>query len=139
MKSKLKTLALNLMMMLGMLGTPLAISTSAYAVDCDAGTNPNKCQACEGITQIGGGNACKGDSGAGDKLGNFIQRIINVLLFVVGAISVLMIIIGGLRYVLSGGDQNAVSGAKNTILYAVIGLIVAIMAYAIVNFVVAKL
>jgi hypothetical protein len=49
-----------------------------------------------------------------------------------------MIIIGGLRYVVSGGDASQVQAAKNTILYALIGVIVAILAYAAVNFVVAS-
>ena len=62
--------------------------------------------------------------------------IINLLLFIIGAIAVIMVIIGGLRYVLSGGDANAVTSAKNTILYAIVGLAIAILAYAIVNFVV---
>jgi multisubunit Na+/H+ antiporter MnhB subunit len=46
-----------------------------------------------------------------------------------------MLIIGGIRYVVSAGDQNAVTSAKNTILYAIIGIIVAFLAYAAVNFV----
>lgn len=61
--------------------------------------------------------------------------ITNIFLFVVAAISVIMIVVGGLRYVISNGDQTAVTGAKNTIFYSVIGLVVALMAYAIVNFV----
>ena len=62
--------------------------------------------------------------------------ITNVLLYVIGAIAVIMIVIGGLRYVLSGGDSSQISAAKNTILYAIIGIIIAILAYAIVNFVI---
>ena len=61
--------------------------------------------------------------------------IVNVLLFFIAAIAVIMLIIGGIRYVVSGGDQSAVTAAKNTILYAIIGIIVAILAYAAVNFV----
>lgn len=61
--------------------------------------------------------------------------ISNVMLFVVGAISVIMVIVGGLRYVISGGNSSNITAAKNTILYAVVGLIIAIMAYAIINFV----
>lgn len=61
--------------------------------------------------------------------------ITNVLLFAIGAISVIMIIIGGLRYVVSGGDSSKVTAAKNTILYAIVGLIVALLAYAVINFV----
>lgn len=64
-----------------------------------------------------------------------ITKIINVLLFVIGIISVIMIIIGGIRYATSNGDANSVTAAKNTILYAIVGLVVAIFAYAIVSFV----
>ena len=46
-----------------------------------------------------------------------------------------MLIFGGLRYVVSGGDSKKVTDAKNTVLYAIIGLIIAILSYAIVNFV----
>ena len=63
------------------------------------------------------------------------KTITNVLLFLIGAVSVIMLIIGGIRYTISGGDSTAVTSAKNTILYAVIGIIVALLAYAIVNFV----
>ena len=58
-----------------------------------------------------------------------------VLLFIIGAISVIMLIIGGIRYTLSGGDSGNVTAAKNTILYAIIGLVVAFLAFAIVNWV----
>lgn len=64
-----------------------------------------------------------------------IKQVVNILLFIIGAVAVIMLIIGGLRYVVSGGDQNSVTAAKNTILYAVVGIIVAVFAYAIVNFV----
>ncbi len=58
------------------------------------------------------------------------------MLFVLGAAAVIMIVIGGIRYTVSGGDSSAVKGAKDTILYAVIGVVVALLAYAIVNFVI---
>ena len=64
------------------------------------------------------------------------SQISSVLLFIVGAIAVIMIVIGGLRYVISGGDSAQVQSAKNTILYALVGIIVAILAYAAVNFVI---
>ena len=65
-----------------------------------------------------------------------IPRIINLMLFIVGVLAIFMMIYGGIRYVLSGGDNNKVKDAKNTILYAIVGLIVAILGYAIVNWVV---
>jgi hypothetical protein len=66
-------------------------------------------------------------------------KIINTLIFVIGAVAVIMIVIGGFRYVISGGDASQVNSAKNTILYAVVGLVVALMSYGIVNFVLAGL
>lgn len=64
------------------------------------------------------------------------RTITNVLLFIVGAISVIMLIIGGIRYTTSMGDSTAVTAAKNTILYAVIGIIISLLAFAVVNFVI---
>lgn len=74
-------------------------------------------------------------SADGRTVAGTIQQLTDVLIFIIGAIAVLMIIIGGIRYVLSAGDQSALASAKNTILYAIIGLIVAFTAYAIVHFV----
>ena len=61
-----------------------------------------------------------------------------MLLFIIGAISVIMLIIGGIRYTTSNGDQQAVQNAKNTILYAVVGLVIAILAFAAINFVISS-
>lgn len=70
--------------------------------------------------------------------GSLFEAISNTLIFVVGAAAVIMVIIGGLRYVLSGGDASSVKGAKDTILYALIGIVVAALAYALVRFVVTR-
>lgn len=89
---------------------------------------------------IGGGANCAKGQGQSDNLfgdDGIFKTITNVLLFIIGAIAVIMLIIGGIRYVVSAGDQAAVTGAKNTILYSVVGIIVALLAYAVVNFVVA--
>jgi energy-converting hydrogenase Eha subunit E len=64
---------------------------------------------------------------------------VNQLLFVIGALSVVMVIVGGLRYVVSDGNSTAVNGAKNTIMYAIVGIIVAFLAYAAVNFLLGSL
>jgi hypothetical protein len=89
-----------------------------------------------------GGASCAAGTGAEDDLfgsKGIFKTITNILLFIIGAISVIMLIIGGIRYVVSGGDQNAVQGAKNTILYAIVGIVVAFLAYAVVNFVLSSL
>ena len=68
-----------------------------------------------------------------------VTTVVNILLWAIGLISVIMIIIGGIRYATSNGDSNAVTAAKNTIMYAIIGIVVAMLAFAIVNFVIGKL
>jgi hypothetical protein len=79
--------------------------------------------------------ACGNSCNTGTTVAGIFAGIANALIFLVGAISVIMIIIGGLRYVISNGDSKQIAAAKDTILYAVIGIIVAIAAYAIVRFV----
>lgn len=64
-----------------------------------------------------------------------LNSVINILSIVVGAVSVIMIIIGGFRYIISGGDSAGVTAGKNTILYAVVGLVVVLFAQVIVRFV----
>lgn len=73
------------------------------------------------------------------SLYTLIQNIINLLLVVIGIISVIMIIIGGIRYTTSGGDAGQTKMAKDTILYAIVGLVVAIMSYGLVNWVIGRL
>ena len=68
-----------------------------------------------------------------------VKQFVNIFLFAVGALSVIMLIWGGIRYTTSAGDSNKVTAAKNTVLYAIVGLVVAILAYAIVNMVIGKI
>jgi hypothetical protein len=116
---------------IGLMIAPVAFSTNAaYAACNDSGTSV-----------LSGVNCAQGDNVKGNLFGgsNSLFKVIsNTLLFIIGAISVIMLIIGGFRYVVSQGDSTQVTAAKNTILYAVIGIIVALLAYAIVNFVVAQ-
>lgn len=93
------------------------------------------------LSLSGGANSARG-TGQTDNLfseGGIFQTVTNILLFLVGAISVIMLIIGGIRYVVSGGDQAAVTSAKNTILYAIVGIVVAFLAFAAVQFVITSL
>ncbi len=83
-------------------------------------------------------NAACGSSCNNTSLGTILGNITSALIFIVGAISVIMVVVGGLRYVLSSGDPKAAEGAKNTILYAIVGVAVAMLAYAIVTFATAR-
>ncbi len=84
---------------------------------------------------IDGLNMTKTADTQNTSVDTLIRNVINILLWAIGIVSVIMIIIGGIRYATSNGDSNQVTAAKNTIMYAVIGLVIAIFAYAIVNFV----
>jgi len=90
------------------------------------------------LSMSDGAASARGVDQAATLFGNtgIFTTVTNVMLFIVGAISVIMIVIGGLRYVVSGGDTSNVTAAKNTILYAIVGLIVAMLAYAMINFVI---
>ena len=83
-----------------------------------------------GADKVGGGDAM--------EVGDLITNVTNVLLFLIGALSVIFIIISGIYYVTSQGNAEQVKKAKNTMVYAVVGLIISILAYAIVNFVIAS-
>lgn len=84
-----------------------------------------------------GANAARADGMPAELIGDngVFSRLTNTILLIVGLISVIMLVYGGLRYILSGGDSKKVTDAKNTILYAIIGLIISLLAFAIVNFV----
>jgi hypothetical protein len=124
---KLQTLIASALMVVGVGLVPVLASPVVGA--------SAKTQLCQGAT---GSNTCT-KQGEQNDLKVVITNVVNILLFIVGAVSVIIIVVGGLRYVTSGGANSAVSGAKNTILYAVVGVVVAFMAYAIVNFVVNQL
>ncbi len=87
-------------------------------------------------TQVG---TCKSDITAGTTgVNKVIKDVINIFSVVVGVISVIMIIYGGFQYVSSGGDSGKVGNAKNTIIYAIIGLVVVALSQFIVQFVLDK-
>lgn len=79
----------------------------------------------------------KGKSIDGDK--GLIKTVVNVLLWAVGILSVIMIIFSGFRYITSAGDASKTKSARSTLIYSVVGLIVAIMAWAIINMVINRL
>ena len=132
MKKRIKAF-LSLAAIIGTL-TFVPAYTVAAAGNPPNPTPPGQSGSSSPAGQINAGTSAVGGSGA-PTLGSVIKTIINVLLYILGAIAVVMIVIGGIRYTTSNGEGQAISSAKNTILYSVIGLIVAVMAYAIVNFV----
>lgn len=116
--------------------TIMYLSILSLAVLVAVFAAPYAFAAIEGGIQ-GGINAAHGTGQPTELFGDsgVITSVTNILLFAAGAIAVIMVIWGGLRYVISGGNSSAVTAAKNTIMYALIGLVIAFLAFAIVNFV----
>ena len=129
----MKRLITRLLMAVGLISAfamPAVVVTTAHAAPIDV------FQACSGSDS----QVCKNQSD--QKLfgpNSIWTKIVNTIIFLTGSIATIMIVVGGLRYVMSGGDSAAVNGAKNTILYAIVGIVVAVMAYAIVNFVLTRI
>jgi uncharacterized membrane protein len=107
----MKKIKLIIISLVALIGVATLVPNYAFAAPAD--------EIQKGVNASGGTGQA--------TLGSRIQTLVNVLLFIV---------IGGIRYATSNGDSGSIKTAKDTILYAVIGLIAAIMAYAIVNFVV---
>lgn len=109
----------------------------------DSSTSPElKNGLCAGVNLDVTSNCASGGltpGQANQKLNNIIHTVINLLSVVVGVVAVIMIIVGGLRYITSGGSDTSVTGAKNTILYAIIGLIIVALAQIMVRFILGKI
>lgn len=122
MKQISKAKVLAAVMCLAMVFT--AVSPVSLPVYADA-----KDEVKKGADMTNSGGSAKQD------LPDIITTIINVMLFIAGALAVIMIIYGGIRYITAHGDEKQVKVAKDTIVYSVVGLIIAIIAYALVTFI----
>jgi len=98
-------------------------------------------QGVSAMTLREGAEAARCDGCPSDLFGNngIFRQVTNIIIYIVGVIAVIMLVIGGIKYVISGGDSKKVTDAKNTILYAIIGLVIAFLSYAIVRFVITAL
>lgn len=126
----MKRLLITLLVVLG-LGTTFAFAAapSAYA---DA-----KSEICSGVGAATGSTGCKPPEKS-PTIDGLIKTIVNVLSWVVGVLAVIMIIYAGFQYVTSGGDSGKISNAKNTLIYAIIGIVIVAFSQAIVLFVLSK-
>ncbi|MFZ1243336.1 MAG: hypothetical protein WAQ22_04335 [Candidatus Saccharimonas sp.] len=95
-------------------------------------------------TGLNGSDACNNTDGACDIVSNtddletMVANGIKLALQILGTVAVIVIIIAGFRFVTANGNKDSVAKARNTILYAAIGLVVAILSYAIVTFVTSR-
>jgi hypothetical protein len=118
---------------------PMAVPVVAFAQAPATTDNPISNNVACGVnlntSGATSGSNCTDTSAGNTKIQSIVTTVINIFSIIVGIISVIMIIFGGFKYITSGGDSGNVSGAKNTILYAVIGLVVVALAQFIVQFV----
>lgn len=95
-------------------------------MDFNAINNPGAC----GTAQI---------ESSGTQLNSLVTSVISLLSWAIGVVAVFMIIVGGFKYITSGGDTAGVTAAKNTILYAIIGLVIVALAQVIVKFILGRI
>lgn len=129
---KVKTVIMGLAAV-ATLGSATLIAPVASAATTQGGT------AVESAQRYTTGNDTDQKNGQQTNLMETLQIIINVALGIIGFIAVAMIIVGGVQYTTSAGDAARVTKAKNTILYGVVGLVIALLAFAIVNFILANI
>lgn len=121
MKKELKTLAVTGFCAMSMLAVNMTAGSPVVLADA-------KSQVQQGVNSTG--------LSGGPTLQSTVQTVINTMLYIVGILAVVMIIYSGIRYITAHGDKGQVESAKNTLIYSVVGLVIAIVAYAIVNFVI---
>ena len=117
-------------------GVSLFLSAPALADCSDSGALSTQQAIQCGTNGAAGTN--QDSSTAASNVDTTITNLLNLLSTAVGIVSVVMIVVGGFRYITSSGEQEKVKSAKNTILYALIGLVVVALAQIIVKFVLNK-
>ncbi|HSW79698.1 MAG TPA: pilin [Candidatus Saccharimonadales bacterium] len=115
-----------------MIATPALVPAMAGAA-----TSVNQ-NICSGTNASASGTGSCDTQTANNQVTTLMTNIINFFSLLVGIVSVIMIIIGGFQYITSNGDSGKISTAKNTIIFALVGLIIVAMAQFIVHFVLGK-
>jgi len=98
----------------------------------------SKTDVCSGVGLTADGRGCKDVTSGGPTAHSVVKTIVNILSIIAGIIAVIFIIIGGIKYITSSGEANNIKAAKDTIMYAIVGLIVVALAQVIVRFVLNK-
>ena len=110
--------------------SPLAKAASVLDPACSTTPDASICK--DSKSERVGNNSIYGPNG-------ILTKVASILSIIVGVVCVIAIIVGGLRYILSGGDSQQAASAKNAILYAIVGLVVAVSARVILSFVIGRI
>jgi hypothetical protein len=143
MFKKIKNIILAVTMPLALMAPATLAVAPVYAADLGVPNCANdiKSSLNAGINSATSDPGCSGDSNGGVSGGlqGIASKVVNFLSVIVGVVAVIMIIVGGFRYITSGGESSNVSGAKNTLIYAIVGLIIVALAQFIVHFVLGQI
>lgn len=132
---KIRRKIATLLSVLLLAAVPVAVPAVGYAA---VNIQDKLCDSATSLTVDGSGTCATSAVDGSAKLNSIIETIVNIFSVLVGVVAVIMIIWGGLRYITSGGDSGKITSAKNTIIYALIGLVVVALAQFIVKFVLGK-
>jgi Type IV secretion system pilin len=127
---KIIVVMLSLVGLLG-LGTASAspLNGGSLKIDLVSSSNASVRDACSALSSISSAGCSNGNS----TVKSIARAVVEVLSFVIGIISIIMIIISAFRFITAGGDTNNVAAAKNTLIYAIIGLVIAVLAQFLVH------
>jgi Type IV secretion system pilin len=115
--------------------TALTLVVSGLALHVSPVLADAKADICSGVGAVSGANGCDAPKGS-PTVNSVINNVINIISAFVGILAVIMIVFAGFRYVTAAGDSGKISSAKNTLIYAIVGLVVAGVAQLIVRYVV---
>jgi hypothetical protein len=132
MRKRIQTIVVSLSLLIGLLVPSLAVAPMRVAALASQG------DACKGLHQLGG-TSCSSDPGSNspgqNQIASVAKVVVNIISFIAGIAVVILIVVSGIRFAVSGGDSQAAAGARNMLVYAIIGLVIIALTQAIVHFV----
>ncbi len=131
-KIKLLLMALPLLGVLGLTGSAAALSSGGLPTHVTASFQG---QACSGISQLGG-TGCGG--GADTEISHLMDTALNLLSLAAGFIAIVMIIVSGMRFITANGESSSIASARSSLIYALVGIVIAAIAQILVHFVIGK-
>ncbi len=124
------------------LGLAIVLAAGLFVPVAFGGNNAVQAQnfngICDGLRDVGDNCDPPGQAVSESKINTLVNTALQIFSEIVGIVSVLMILYGGFRYITAGGDSSKISTAQQTIIYAIVGLVVAGLAQVISRFVLNK-
>jgi cytochrome bd-type quinol oxidase subunit 2 len=128
MKKIFTTFTLSIVLLIGAILPSLAYASSTTS----------RQEVCQGVGVITQTSGCASHKTSGESINSILRLTLNLFSAIVGVIAIFMIIIGGLKYILSSGNSEKTNEAKNSIMYAAIGLVIVALAQIVVKFILNK-